>query len=68
MGARIFFHAVKSGRNNLCIVNHKAVLRIQLIDNIFKYFMPDITGLLVQDHETGTGTVRQRVLGNKFFR
>ena len=27
-----------------------------------------LPNLLVQDHETGTGTVRQRVLGNKFFR
>lgn len=64
MGSCIFFYSMKPGRDNLCVINHKAVLRIQLIDNVFKYFMLNITGLFVQDHETGAGTVRQRVLGN----
>lgn len=68
MSPRAFFDTVKSGRNDLRIINDKTVLRVQLINNIFKYFMLNITGFPVQNHQSGAGTVRQRILGDQFFR
>ena len=57
----------KPCRNNLCIIHHQAVSRIQIINNLPENMVFGISGLSVQYQQSGTGTVFQWILCNQFL-
>ena len=65
---RVFFYTKQSRRNYLGIVNHQAVSRMQIFQYICKMLVFHLTRLTVKHHQTGTGTVFERILCNQFFR
>ena len=60
--------ANQSCRNNLGIIDNKTVSRFQIICNIVKNLMFYFSSILIQQHQSGAGTVCQRVLCNQFLR
>jgi hypothetical protein len=64
----ILLHPEKPGRYDLCIVNHQAVTRPQVLRNILKNSVLYLPCFPIQHHQPRGRTILQGVLGNQFFR
>ena len=66
--ACIRLHTIEPGRDNPRIIQYKTVARTEKIHNLPKCMMSGSTGPLIQYQQPGTAPIRQRILGNQFFR
>ena len=55
-------------RDNLCVIYHKTVAGIQVVDDIIEMPVLGLSGIPVHNHQPRTGSVRKRILRNQFLR
>ena len=60
--------SVQAGRNDLRVIDDKAVPRVQISSDMFKISMLDFSCFPVQMQQPGSGTVGKRVLRDQFLR
>ena len=53
MGAGLLLHAMKTCRNNLCIVDDEAVTLVEVVQNIIKMAMIDGTCISIHNKKAG---------------
>ena len=66
--AGLVFNAVNTRRQNTGIVEYKTIARIQILRDVVKMSVLDLTGCFVQHHQARSVTRFNRRLGDKFFR
>ena len=63
MRAGVFFDSQETGRYNFCVIDHQAVTRVQVVNNVSEDLVLDAACLFIQYHEPGAAAVLQRILG-----
>ena len=63
MRAGVFFDSQETGRYNFCVVNHQAVTRVQVVDDVPEDLVFNTACLFIQYHKPGAAAVLQRILG-----
>ena len=65
--ARILLDAHQTGRDDLRIIYHQAVARIQIFDNVTEHPVLHSARLPVQDQQAGAASVLQRILRDQLL-
>ena len=64
----LFLVTIKTCRDNLGIIDHKAVSRFEIIFDLTENVMTGCTGFFIKNKQSGTGSVFKRILRDQLLR
>ena len=68
VGPCLLLFAVKTGRENLCVVEHESVAFAEIVYDVFEYPVLDLSGVLVDNHQPALVAPPCRLLSHTLLR